>query len=118
MAKLTKAQFNKASKPPVTPGDTSEDDKQALCLEVYEWQQKENIYAWDEEALQEDLGISISNFILAGEVEKGNYVEVEFFQPLDQDSKPEGVACGYKLIRLQEQYYNLQKLSESTKDDK
>ena len=61
------------------------------------------------QALNEDLGMNITGFTLAGENEDGTPIEVEFFQPLDEDVDYEGVACGFRLIMVQKALYSLQK---------
>lgn len=120
MAKLTKAELtalNEASGVsgtsaiPGTSGvNTNEADKKALVEQVYNWQQAEEVHAWDEDALQEDLGAGVSGFTLYGTTEDGTPVEVEFFSPLDEEIGDAGVAYGYKLVRVHpDGFYNLRK---------
>ena len=109
MAKLTKAEFNEMNKAEAPPEEATEKEKIDMIAEVYNWQQSEGIYGWDEESLQEDLDMSINNFTLAGKNEEGNPMEVEFRRPLDEDVEFEGVACGFRLIRVQGGLYTLQK---------
>ena len=48
MAKLTKAEFNQQSKSNVLLPPVSDKDKKDMITRVYNWQQAEGIYAWDE----------------------------------------------------------------------
>ena len=115
MAKLTKSAFNERNQPDTLLEEVDEEMKKALIARVYAWQQAGGIYAWDEESLNEDLDMSIQGFVLAGKTEKGTTVEIEFFQPLDEDIEYEGIAYGYRLIMLQGGLYNLQKYRKSHK---
>ena len=117
MAKLTKAELNQTNQAPIVPSEASDKDKKALITKVYNWQQTENIYAWDEESLNEDLGMSIKGFIIAGKNEKGEPVEVQFFQPLDEEVVYEGVALGYRLIQVQDSFYTIQKYRKTHKKE-
>ena len=117
MAKLTKSEFNQRGKSDQVMDEASEKDKKALITKVYNWQNTENIYAWDEESLQEELGLNINGFTLAGETESGVYTEIEFFQPLDENVVNEGVALGYRLIKVQDSFYTLQKYRKHHKKD-
>ena len=112
--KMTKAEFNERNKAPVVPSEASDEDKKALIVKIYKWQQEKDIFAWDEESLNEDLDMSIQGFTVAGKNEKGLPVEVEFQQPLDEDVENEGVAFGYRLVQVsggifEEPLYNLKK---------
>ena len=111
MAKLTKAEFDKLKQAPPEPGEVSDKEKKALITKVYDWQQANGVYAWDEESLTEELGIGIDNFTVGGHTESGDLIEVEFYAPLDEDTELQGVAVGYRLIKLQEEnsLYTLQK---------
>ena len=114
MAKLTKSEFNQMQKAEAPPQAATEKEKTEMVGEVYDWQQSNSLYAWDEESLHEDLDMSIQGFTLAGENESGDPIEVEFRRPLDEDIENQGVACGFKLIMVQEDgpFYTLEKLSE------
>lgn len=110
MAKLQKAEFDELNE------DTTEDTEKvnstrerSVIKRVYDWQENEGIYAWDEESLNSDLGFSIQGFTLAGSTRKGDPVEIEFFQPLDEEVEMEGVAHGYRLIQLKPGFYQLRK---------
>ena len=109
MAKLTKAELNQLQKQDTPSSEASDADKKSIVTRVYEWQQSEKIHAWDEESLQDDLGMSIQNFTLAGETDKGAPVEVEFRRPLDEDVEFQGVAHGYRLIMVKKGFYHLQR---------
>ena len=115
MAKLTKAEFNQMQKAEAPPQEAPEKEKTDMIAKVYDWQQFHSLYAWDEESLHEELGMSIQGFTLAGENESGDPIEVEFRRPLDEDIENQGVACGFKLIRVQEDgpFYTLEKLQET-----
>ena len=117
MAKLTKAEFDLQNNANISSNEITKRDQKALITRVYNWQQREGVYAWDEKSLQKDLGFSISGFILSGTNSKGNLVEVEFFQPLDEDVDYEGVSCGFRLIMLQGEYYNLEKYPKPSEKD-
>ena len=117
MAKLSKSEFNHQNKSLVTPSEASDRDKKALITLIYNWQQNGNIYAWDEESLHEDLGLSINRFTIAGENKNKLYIEVEFFQPLDEEVINEGVAFDYRLIKLQDSFYTLQKYRKPHKSE-
>ena len=116
MPKLTKAEFD-LQNTDTSSNEISQRDQKALITRVYNWQQREGVYAWDEEALQKDLGFSISGFILEGINSKGKLIEVQFFQPLDENVDYEGVACGFRLIMLQSKYYNLEKYPNPIEKD-
>ena len=110
MARLTKAEFDQANLPSIIDNEVSDEDKTALIRRVYDWQENSNIYAWDEVGINEDKSmkdISIVGFILAGNNADGNSVAVEFLQPLDEEVDYEGVAYGFRLIMLQNTFYNL-----------
>ena len=117
MPTLTKSEYNRMNKAQLPPNEASDVDKKALITRVYSWQQAQGIYAWDEDALREEdalKDISINSFILAGLNETGDPIEVEFLQPLDEDVDYEGVACGYRLIMLQQRLYTLQRYRKSS----
>ena len=113
MAKLTKAEFNQMQKAEAPPQAATEKEKTEMVGEVYDWQQSNSLYAWDEESLHEDLGMSIQGFTLAGENESGDPIEVEFRRPLDEDIENQGVACGFRLIMVQEGFYTLETYQRS-----
>ena len=110
MAKLTQAEFDEMNQAEAPPREPTEKEKADMVAKVHSWQQSENIYAWDEESLHKELGMSIQGFILAGENEDGDPIEVEFRRPLDEENVEfQGVACGFRLIRVQDGFYTLQK---------
>ena len=112
MAKLTQSEFNEMNQAEAPPREPTEKEKVDMIARVHSWQQSENIYAWDEESLHEELGMSIQGFTLGGETEDGIPIEVEFRRPLDEeDVKYQGVACGFRLIRVQEGFYTLKEES-------
>lgn len=112
MARLTREQFNDLEKQELSPSDADEKDKKTLIARIYDWQHSNNLYAWDEEGLKEDESmqdLNVSGFVISGESKSGELVEVQFYQPLDEDIENEGVAFGYRLIMLQDSLYTLQK---------
>ena len=102
MAKLTRAEFDQMQEAEAPPQETTEKEKTDMIAKVFNWQQSEDLYAWDEEGLQETLDMSIQGFTLAGKNEDGDPIEVEFLRPLDEDVEFEGVAYGFRLIMVQE----------------
>ena len=114
MAKLTKAEFNQMQKAEAPPQEATEKEKTDMIAKVYDWQQSNSLYAWDEESLVTDQHMFIQGFTLAGENKDGDPIEVEFRRPLDEDIENQGVACGFKLIMVQEDgpFYTLEKLQE------
>ena len=118
MAKLTQSDFNEMQKAASPPREPTEKEKADMVAKVHSWQQSENIYAWDEESLHEELGMSIQGFTLTGTNEDGDPIEVEFRRPLDEeDVKYQGVACGFRLIRVQEGFYTLQSEPEDNSSE-
>ena len=112
MAKLTESELNAMQQAEAPPREPTEKEKADMVAKVHSWQQSENIYAWDEESLHEDLGMSIQGFTLAGETEDDIPIEVEFRRPLDEeDVQYQGVAFGFRLIRVQEGFYTLKEES-------
>ena len=109
MAKLTKSEFDEMNQAEAPPREPTEKEKTDMVAKVHSWQQSNNIYAWDEESLHKELGMSIQGFILAGENEGGDPIEVDFRRPLDEeDVKFQGVACGFRLTLVQDGFYTLQ----------
>ena len=109
MAKLTKKEFAQKARLEASGGEATEHDKKALVAQVYKWQQSENIYAWEEEDLQKDLGIGIQGATLSTVNEDGVLVEVDFLRDPEDPKKNEGIAFGHKLVILQGGIYNLKK---------
>ena len=117
MAKLTREEFDRQNEPVSVTGEVSDEDRKALVTQVYNWQESEGIYAWDEESLKKELDISIDGFVLEGKNESGNFIAVQFFQPLDEDVDYEGVAFGFRLIVVQNALYTLQKEDENENEE-
>ena len=109
MAKLTESELNAMQQAQAPPREPTDKEKTDMVARVHSWQESENIHAWDEESLVEDLGISIQGFTLTGTNKDGIPIEVEFRRPLDEkDVKFQGVAFGFRLIRVQGDFYTLQ----------
>ena len=108
MAKLTKNEFAQKARAEDS-SEATDKDKKVLVAQVYKWQQTENIYAWEEEDLQEDLGIGIQGATLSSVNKRGVLVEVDFLRDPDDQKENEGIAFGYKLTILQGGVYNLKK---------
>ena len=108
MTKLTKSAFKTAQQAAEAPAEPDDSEKKALVSRVYKWQQSENTYAWDADSLSEDLELGVNGFTLGGVNAKNQLVEVEFRTPHEDPTEDQGVAYGYRLTRLQGNYYNLQ----------
>ena len=108
MAKLTKEQFENRQATDADVSAASEKEQAALVKKAFDWQEKNDIYAWDAEELQAGAEILLVSGLF---VLEANGVQAAFYREPDMPEN-EGKCGQYLLRQLDENFWHLEKLAQ------